>query len=90
MANNYVYSKRNGDIPETMNLVIDKLAQIALEDAHKTRQSTGFLAIDKLTTGLVDEDLVVIASRPAMGKTVLALNIANHLTKEKVKTIANR
>ena len=31
MANNYVYSKRNGDIPETMNLVIDKLAQIALE-----------------------------------------------------------
>ena len=88
MANNYVYSKRNGDIPETMNLVIDKLAQIALEDAHKTRQSTGFLAIDKLTTGLVDEDLVVIASRPAMGKTVLALNIANHLTKEKVKTIA--
>lgn len=86
MANNYVYSKRNGDIPETMNLVIDKLAQIALEDAHKTRQSTGFLAIDKLTTGLVDEDLVVIASRPAMGKTALALDIANNLAKEASKT----
>lgn len=86
MANNYVYSKRNGDIPETMNLVIDKLAQIALEDAHKTRQSTGFLAIDKLTTGLVDEDLVVIASRPAMGKTAFALDIAKHLAKEKTKT----
>ncbi|MBE6981097.1 MAG: hypothetical protein E7437_02100 [Ruminococcaceae bacterium] len=86
MANNYVYSKRNGDIPETMNLVLEKLAQIALEDAHKTRQSTGFLAIDKLTTGLADEDLVVIASRPAMGKTAFALDIAKHLAKEISKT----
>ncbi|MBQ3251634.1 MAG: hypothetical protein IJB02_00110 [Oscillospiraceae bacterium] len=86
MANNYVYSKRNGDIPETMNLVLEKLAQIALEDAQKPRQSTGLLAIDKLTTGLVDEDLVVIASRPAMGKTALALDIANNLAKEASKT----
>lgn len=48
---------------------------------------TGFPALDKLTTGLVNGSLVVIASRPAMGKTGLALNIANHLAKENDQTI---
>lgn len=79
---------KNDNRFEKLNRAFEELAKIAQEDAKRPRKSTGFPGIDKLTTGLVDEDLVVIASRPAMGKTVLALNIANHLTKEKVKTIA--
>lgn len=71
---------------EKLNRVFKELAQSIQEDAKKPRQSTGFSAIDNLTTGLVNEDLVVIASRPAMGKTALALDMAIHLSKESPKT----
>ena len=39
---------------------------------------TGFNDLDRLTTGLQDSDLIVIAGRPSMGKTALAVNIAEH------------
>lgn len=48
------------------------------DNLQQGRLSTGFSGIDKLTTGLVDGSLVVIAGRPAMGKTSLALDIAKH------------
>ncbi len=40
--------------------------------------ATGFRDLDELTAGLQPSDLVVLAARPAMGKTALALNIATH------------
>ncbi len=40
--------------------------------------STGFTDLDKILTGLQPSDLVIIAARPAMGKTAIALNIAEH------------
>ena len=39
-------------------------------------QTTGFEALDKKTTGFNEGDLVIIAARPAMGKTALVLNMA--------------
>jgi replicative DNA helicase len=41
--------------------------------------STGFLKLDELTGGLREGELVILAARPAMGKTALALNIAQHV-----------
>jgi len=41
--------------------------------------STGFTELDKRTQGLHPGDLVIIAARPAMGKTTLAMNIAEHI-----------
>ncbi|MDR1953137.1 MAG: replicative DNA helicase [Clostridiales Family XIII bacterium] len=41
-----------------------------------TGHATGFKDLDKLTSGLQDSDLIVLAARPGMGKTSLALNIA--------------
>ena len=41
--------------------------------------STGFLKFDELTGGLRPGDLFILAARPAMGKTALALNIAQHV-----------
>jgi replicative DNA helicase len=41
--------------------------------------STGFLKFDELTGGLREGDLFILAARPAMGKTALALNIAQHV-----------
>ena len=77
---------KTDNISEKLNRAFSDIARREQEDAQRPRKSTGFPAIDKLTTGLVDEDLVVIASRPAMGKTALALDIASHLAKEASKT----
>jgi replicative DNA helicase len=41
--------------------------------------STGFLKLDEMTGGLHKGDLFVLAARPSMGKTALALNIAQHI-----------
>jgi replicative DNA helicase len=52
---------------------------------HRENQSdvtgvpTGYTRIDQMTSGLQAGDLVVIAARPSMGKTALALNIAEHV-----------
>jgi replicative DNA helicase len=41
--------------------------------------STGFVEFDRLTSGLHPSEMVVIAARPSMGKTALAMNIAEHV-----------
>ena len=40
---------------------------------------TGFIDFDELTGGLHDSELVILAARPSMGKTALAINIAEHI-----------
>ncbi len=43
---------------------------------------TGFTKLDELTSGLQPSDLIIVAGRPSMGKTALALNIATHAAVE--------
>lgn len=50
--------------------------------------STGFADLDRLTCGLQPGDMIVVAGRPAMGKSALALNIAEHLGVELGKPVA--
>ena len=47
-----------------------------------TGVSTGFRDLDKLTSGLHSSEMIVIAARPSMGKTALAMNIAEHAAIE--------
>lgn len=47
---------------------------------------TGFFDLDKITDGLHEQELTIIAGRPGTGKTSIALNIAEHLAKKGVYT----
>jgi replicative DNA helicase len=58
-------------------------AMNAIEDMHSRAGKlsgipTGFADLDKLTWGLQNGDMIVIAARPSMGKTSLAMNIVEH------------
>ncbi len=50
--------------------------------------STGFAKFDELTGGLHGGDLCIVAARPSMGKTALALNIAQHVALNLKQTVA--
>ncbi|MGA2270856.1 MAG: replicative DNA helicase [Bryobacteraceae bacterium] len=50
--------------------------------------STGFAKLDELTGGLHGGDLVIVAGRPSMGKTALALNVAQHVALRNKQTVA--
>ncbi|HUB80048.1 MAG TPA: replicative DNA helicase [Bryobacteraceae bacterium] len=50
--------------------------------------STGFAKLDEMTGGMHGGDLVIIAARPSMGKTALALNIAQHVALRLKQTVA--
>ncbi|MDE3218071.1 MAG: replicative DNA helicase, partial [Nitrospirota bacterium] len=64
----------NSIIKESLDLV-DKLSK---RKEHVTGVPTGFYDLDDITAGLQPSDLVVIAGRPSMGKTSLALGMAAH------------
>ena len=64
----------------------EALGQIEQALAHKgqcTGVPTGFAALDKITGGLQAGDMIVLAARPSMGKTALALNIADYAAFDK-------
>ncbi len=65
--------------------LMDKLAQ---SNSDITGVSSGFVNLDKYTSGLQPSDLIVIAARPAMGKTSFALNIARNISIESQKAVA--
>ena len=50
--------------------------------------STGFLDFDKYTTGLKEGQLIIVAGRPGIGKTVVATNLASNIAINSKKTVA--
>src|SRR5579884_901325 len=64
-----------------------KKAISTIEDYHArqgmlTGVGTGFVDLDKMTSGLHGGEMIVVAARPSMGKTSLAMNIAEHVAIE--------
>ena len=61
--------------------VVERIDTLYKRDdpSEVTGIATGFTDLDRMTSGLQPGDLVVIAGRPSMGKTALALNIAEHV-----------
>ena len=73
---------------QTQTIAIKDLVKKAIntiEDFHQrqgllTGVGTGFTDLDKMTSGLHGGEMIVIAARPSMGKTSLAMNIAEHVS----------
>ena len=57
---------------------VDRIDLLHQSDGDITGISTGYTEFDKLTAGLQPGDLIIIAGRPSMGKTTLAVNIAEN------------
>ena len=53
-----------------------------------TGLATGFVDLDELTAGLQPSDLIIVAARPSMGKTALAVNMAEHAALKSKKAVA--
>ncbi|KAF0283622.1 replicative DNA helicase [Spiribacter roseus] len=56
--------------------VVDRIDTLYHQDSDVTGLPTGFTDLDRMTSGLQDGDLVIVAGRPSMGKTTFAMNIA--------------
>lgn len=67
---------------------IPRLDELFERRHHITGLATGFTDFDNLTSGLQPADLVVLAARPSVGKTALALNIAQYAAMELHKPVA--
>ena len=69
-------------IEEYVGPTLDRLEELSKKQGELIGLSSGFKAVDGVTQGLQKEDLIVIAGRPSMGKTSLAMNIAENVAKE--------
>ena len=63
------------------------LEKLQEQQSFLTGVPSGFTDLDRLTSGFQPSDLVIIAARPSMGKTSLALNIAQHVGTKTEKTV---
>ncbi|MBQ2645368.1 replicative DNA helicase [bacterium] len=87
-----VSSQRNtSEMQPLTNLVFETYERIEYRYNHMNELSgveTGFYDFDNLTSGLQPSTLVILAARPAMGKTAFALNIAQHVGLRTDKAVA--
>jgi replicative DNA helicase len=68
--------------------LLDRVTEMAENPNDITGVRTGFNDFDKMTSGLQPGDMIVLAARPSMGKTSLAINIAEHVALEEGLPVA--
>ncbi len=66
-------------IKELVNRAITKIEEFHQNQGMLTGVATGFVDFDKMTTGMHEGEMIVVAARPSVGKTSLAMNIAEHV-----------
>ena len=68
--------------------VLDRLSEMSESEDHLPGLSTGLSAVDQKITGLNRSDLILLAARPGMGKTSMALNMALNVARSSKRTVA--
>ncbi|KRM71701.1 replicative DNA helicase [Lacticaseibacillus brantae] len=75
-------------IRDVLNTTMEQIDQLYQNDQEITGLPTGFRDLDKITTGLHEEELIILAARPAVGKTAFALNIAQNVGTKTDSSVA--
>jgi len=65
-------------IQDMIKPAMDRIQELHQFEGEITGVSTGFKDLDRITAGLQPSDLIIVAGRPSMGKTTLAMNFAEH------------
>lgn len=74
-------------MPEVLSNIQENLEKLANRKGKISGISSGFYDLDYLTDGFHENELIIIAARPAMGKTALALNIATNVALKSKKSV---
>ena len=82
-------SKEFRTMPEVLTTFQANLEELASNKGKISGLPTGLYDFDNLTDGLHENELIIIAARPSMGKTALALNIATNVALNTKKTISH-
>ena len=87
-----VSEKRNRSgflsIAEVLNSTIENIDRLAQNNEEITGLPTGYQGLDKMTAGFQPEELIILAARPAVGKTAFALNIAQNVGTKTDRSVA--
>lgn len=75
-------------ITEVLTVVQTNLEKLAENKGKISGLSSGLYDFDELTDGFHENELIIIAARPSMGKTALALNLATNVALNSKKTVA--
>ncbi len=75
-------------IKEVLPSVVERFDAIARDKNAFLGIKTGFYALDRLTNGLQNSDLILLAARPSVGKTAFAMNIIQHVASVEKKKCA--
>jgi replicative DNA helicase len=67
---------------------VDKIELLYGQEGSITGAATGFTDFDELTSGLQPSDLIIVAGRPSMGKTTIAMNMAENVAIRSGKPVA--
>lgn len=94
-AGNYVFEiternmgKQVADMGTLANQLLEQLTMLREKEDGLTGVPTGFTELDRLTSGFQSSDLIIIAARPAMGKTSFVLSIARAAAVEYGRGVA--
>ncbi len=94
-AEKKIYALRKGEtgdslehIGTVLHKVFDRLTELAESDSAIPGLSTGLRDLDTKINGLNKSDLLLVAARPAMGKSAFGLNIGTYVAKKYKKTVA--
>ncbi len=66
-------------LSEIVKAGYEKIEELSTQKSLVTGAPTGFIELDRMTSGFQPSDLVIVAARPAMGKTSFCLNVAQHM-----------
>jgi replicative DNA helicase len=87
-VSNRTLRERLAPVSELAPGALEMIQRLYEQEGEVTGVETGFEDLDHLTTGFHKSDLIILAARPAMGKTALALNAIWHASGEKKMPVA--